>query len=190
MTTDTLKVTAMKKGINAVDLITITVFAVLFRVLFYIFKLLGVVFPFNHTFMYLVSAFTLVACVVLVNKKGVFFLYTVAWSAINFFLQGEIPLYWALIVILPLIPELYLMARSKNMDKPGDAYIDTKNLMFVTFVYNILYMIWNFVMIVTVFKIPVPMHLILIVMAISCVCTVIGVIFGKQSGLQLKKLLG
>jgi len=66
------------------------VFAALFRLLFYIYKLGGFAFPFNHGFWYLFCSITLVPALIIVRKPLTTFLFTVGWLAINFFLQGEI----------------------------------------------------------------------------------------------------
>ena len=83
------KVNVGTKKFNAVDLITVVVFAALVRVLWMVFKTAGVIFPFNHSFMHFFSSFCLVACISVVQKRGAAFYYTVGWCAINFFLQGE-----------------------------------------------------------------------------------------------------
>lgn len=182
--------TLVKKKITAVDLITVVVFAVLYRVLWYFFKMAGVVFPFNHIAIYLFSSFCLIACWAIVRKPWASFYYTVAWCAINFFLQGEIPLYWVLVGLLPVIPELYLNSRAKSFDEPTDVYSSTKDLIIASIVYNVIYAIWNFAMIVKVFMIPVPTNLIILVIGLSVIAIVIGGFAGKNLGIKLKALLG
>ena len=73
------KVNVGTKKFNAVDLITVVVFAALVRVLWIVFKTAGVIFPFNHSFMHFFSAFCLVACICVVKKRWTAFYYTVGW---------------------------------------------------------------------------------------------------------------
>jgi hypothetical protein len=71
---------------NAVDLITCVVFAALVRVLFLVFKMFGVVFPFNHSMMLMFSAFCFVACVAIVKNHGQGSIIRLAgWQLISFF---------------------------------------------------------------------------------------------------------
>ncbi|PWW32399.1 hypothetical protein DFO73_101663 [Cytobacillus oceanisediminis] len=180
----------VKGKITAVDLITIVIFAVLYRVLWYFFKFAGVVFPFNHTFVYLFCAFCLVLCWVIVRRPYASFYYTVAWCAINFFIQGEIPVYWVLVVIAPLLPEIYLNISKKAFSNPDEIYSSTKHLIIAAVLYNIVYEAFVWWSIISVMKIPVPFNLIGIVFAISIVGMVIGTVFAKKFGIRIKALLG
>lgn len=181
---------AIKRKVTAVDLVTVVIFAVLYRVLWYFFKFAGVVFPFNHSFVYLFSAFCLVLCWVVVRKPYVSVYYTVAWCAINFFLQGELPVYWALVLIAPLLPEMYLKSRSKRLKKPEDAYISTKDLIVAALLYNVIYEIFVWWTVIDLYKIPVPYNLLMIVFGISIIGMIIGAILAKPLGVKLKKLIG
>ncbi|MEA3321219.1 MAG: hypothetical protein U9Q88_14525 [Bacillota bacterium] len=183
-------VTLFKKKVTAVDLITIVVFAVLYRVLWYFFKFAGVVFPFNHTFVYLFCAFCLVLCWVVVRRPYASVYFTAAWCAINFFIQGEIPVYWVLVVLAPLLPELYLNKRSKSFEKPDMVYSSTKDLILAAVIYNIIYEAFVWWSIVSVYQIPVPFHLVVTVFAISIVGMIVGSFAAKKLGLRLKSLLG
>lgn len=184
------KLSMVKRKVTAVDLITIVIFAVLYRVLWYFFKFAGVVFPFNHTFVYLFCAFALVLCWVVVRKPYASVYFTAAWCAINFFLQGELPIYWILVVIAPILPELYLNSRSKAFANPSDVYSSTKDLVVAAVLYNAIYEVFVWWSIVYPYQIPVPFHLIVIVFAISVVGMIIGTVIAKPLGLKLKALLG
>lgn len=178
------------KKFSAVDLITVVVFAALVRVLFLVFKMFGVVFPFNHSFMMMFSSFCLAACLVVVKKRyaGVFF--TIGWVCINFFLQGEVPHYFACIVLLPLIPELYIAARSKQFTNPDEVFNSTKDVLAYSIMYNIVYFIFNFVMIIYVFLIPVVMPLLLAAFGLGIVFMVVGALLGLSVGRKLSSLIG
>jgi hypothetical protein len=177
------------KGFNAVDMITVVVFAAMFRVLWIIFKLFGVVYPFNHAFIMLCSAFALVACMVIVKKRYASVLYTIAWCAINFFLQGEIPMYFLCIILLPLPLELYMAARSKSFGNPDDVFHSRKDLIISSIMYNTVYFVFNFVMIIYVFMIPTPMNLILATYGLAIVTMIVGSYLGYQVGYKIKGLI-
>lgn len=178
------------KKFNAVDLITVVVFAALVRVLFLVFKMFGVVFPFNHSGMMMFSSFCLIACLVVVKKRyaGVFF--TIGWVCINFFLQGEVPHYFACIVLVPLLPELYIAARSKAFSNPDDVFESKKDLIIYSILYNTVYFVFNFVMIIYVFLIPVAMPLVLAAFGLGVVFMVIGSLLGLGVGKKISALIG
>ncbi len=177
------------KKFNAVDLITVVVFSAMFRVLWVVFKMAGVVFPFNHSFMMLFSSFSLIICMAVVKKRWTSFYYTVAWVAINFFLQGEIPHYFACIVILPIIPELYAKARSTAFENPDDVYHSFKDMTIFSYIYNIIYFIWNFIMIRYVFLIPISLSLVIVAFAIGLVFIGLGVFLGLKTGIKVNSLI-
>lgn len=178
------------KKFNAVDLITVVVFAALVRVLFLVFKMFGVVFPFNHSVMMMFSSFALVACLAVVKKRYAGVFYTIGWVAINFFLQGEVPHYFACIVLLPLLPELYMAARSKMFKNPDDIFHSAKDVVIYSVMYNIAYFVFNFVMIMYVFLIPVPTTLLIASFALGIVFMVIGTLLGLSVGKKLNSLIG
>ncbi|MBM7587241.1 glucan phosphoethanolaminetransferase (alkaline phosphatase superfamily) [Bacillus pakistanensis] len=184
------KLNVLKKKVTAVDLITIVIFAVLYRVLWYFFKFAGVVFPFNHTFVYLFCAFCLVLCWVIVRRPYASVYFTAAWCAINFFIQGEIPVYWVLVVIAPLLPEIYLNMRSKSFTNRDEIYSSTKDLIVAAVLYNVIYEAFVWWSINSVYQIPVPFNLIAIVFAISIIGMIFGAFMAKKLGVRLKALLG
>jgi hypothetical protein len=181
----------VKKGkkFNAVDLISVVVFAAMFRVLWVVFKMAGVVFPFNHSAMMLFSSFALVICLAVVKKRYAGVFYTIGWVCINFFLQGEIPHYFACIVILPLIPELYIAVRSKAFDKPDDIFHSVKDMMVYSFIYNTIYFAWNFVMIIYVFLIPTPFGLMMAAFGLGVVLMILGSYLGVKTGKKINSLI-
>ena len=177
------------KKFNAVDLITVVVFAAMFRVFWIVFKMAGVVFPFNHSFMMLFSSFSLIICIAVVKKRFAGVFYTIGWVCINFFLQGEIPHYFACIVLLPLLPEIYIAVRGKAFDKPDDIFHSVKDMFVYSFLYNTIYFIWNFIMIIYVFLIPTPFNLILAAFGIGLVLMLIGSYLGVKTGKKINSLI-
>lgn len=177
------------KKFNAVDLITVVVFAAMFRVLWIVFKMAGVVFPFNHSGMMLFSSFSLVICLAVTKKRFAGVFYTIGWVCINFFLQGEIPHYFACIIILPLLSELYIAGRSKMFDNPDDVFHSFKDMMVYSVLYNVIYFVWNFIMIIYVFLIPTPMNLVIIAFVIGLALIVLGTYLGLRAGVKINALI-
>ncbi|MCI2059234.1 MAG: MptD family putative ECF transporter S component [Oscillibacter sp.] len=173
---------------NAVDLITCVVFAALVRVLFLVFKMFGVVFPFNHSVMQMFSAFCFVACVAVVKKPWAGFYYTIGWVAIDFFLQGEHYLYWVYAIIAPTIVELLMKARGKHFENPNDVYHSTKDMILFAWIYNTLYYWFTFWMILKIFLIPCPTVLMIAAYAIGIVMTILGAWLGMKVGKKANKL--
>jgi len=181
-------VTGSKKS-TAVDLITVVVFAVLVRVLWLVFKMAGVVFPFNHSFMHLFSSFCVVTCMVVVRKRYAAFFYTVGWCAINFFLQGEHWSYWALIFLLPLLPELYMKARSKSFENPDDVYHSFRDLLVFALYYTTVYFVFVWWSLIVVFKEPIPWLLSVLAFIGALLLTVLGTWLGLRVGKRAWSLI-
>jgi hypothetical protein len=112
-TAATVKTQAFR-ALSAVDLVTLAVFAALYRALWYVWHALGFLFPFNQ----LLSDFFYVLCgvaaIVIVRKFGAFTLFAVAAQAVNVFLQGEM-LVVALIMVLPgVLADVYIYLQAKS----------------------------------------------------------------------------
>ena len=181
-----------KKGnlkFNAVDLITCVVFAALVRVLFLVFKMAGVVFPFNHSFMQMFSTFCFTACCAVVKKKWTCFYYTIGWVAIDFFLQGEHWLYWIYAFVGSLIVEFIMDAvgKSKLPDDPTDVY--NSNWMYIFgFIYMCFYFWFTFWMIFNVFLVPCEVWMMLVAFLGAVVLSLLGTKLGLAVGIQGHKL--
>ncbi len=183
------KVVLSNKKFTAVDLITVVVFAALVRVLWMVFKSAGLVFPFNHSFMHLFSAFCLVACMTVVKKRGAAFYYTVGWCAINFFLQGEHWSYWALVLLLPLLPELYMKARSKSFANPDDVYHSFKDLLVFAEYYTVVYFAFVWWSLIAIFLVPIPWGLSFLAFGLALVLVVLGTYLGWKVGKKINPLI-
>lgn len=183
------KVVLSSRKFTAVDLITVVVFAALVRVLWMVFKSAGVVFPFNHSFMHMFSSFCLVACMTVVKKRWAAFFYTVGWCAINFFLQGEHWSYWILPLIAPLLPELYMKARSKSFENPDDVYHSFKDLLVFAEYYTVVYFVWVWISLIYVFLIPIPWGLSFIAFGLALILAALGTYLGHKVGTKIYPLV-
>lgn len=184
------KVNVGTKKFNAVDLITVVVFAALVRVLWMVFKTAGVVFPFNHSFMHFFSAFCLVACISVVKKRWTAFYYTIGWCAINFFLQGEHWSYWALVVLAPLLPELFMKARSKAFTNPDDVYHSFKDVLVFSIIYTIIYFAFVWWSLLFIFLVPIDWALSAMAFAGALVLCIPGSWLGYKLGKKINTLIG
>lgn len=183
------KVSIAKKKFNAVDLITVVVFAALVRVLWIVFKSAGVVFPFNHSFMHFFNAFCLVACISVVKKRWSAFYYTVGWCAINFFLQGEHWSYWSLVVLAPLLPELIMMIRSKAFKNPDDVFHSFKDLLVFAYIYTTTYFVFVWFTLIKIFLIPIDWGLSIVAFILALVLVIPGSWLGYKLGKKINTLI-
>jgi hypothetical protein len=112
------------QGVNAVDLVTLAVFAALYRALWYLWHALSFLFPFNQVlsdFFYVLCG---IAAVVIVRKWGAATLFAIAAQIVNLFIQGEMLLV-ALILVTPgILADLYIYFRLKGGHKVFDSYSD------------------------------------------------------------------
>lgn len=185
-----MKMKKLTAKFSAVDLITCVVFAVLVRVLWIVFKMIGVVFPFNHSFMSFFMTFCLVTCIAVVKKRWAAVYYTIGWICINFFLQGEIPHYFIGIIIFPLFSELYLAWRSKAFDNPTDVYHSFKDQFLSALVYETIYFWFTFeIAIKRVFLIPVDMTLVLLAFGGAVIFCALATYLGLKIGKRLNVLI-
>jgi hypothetical protein len=177
------------KSLTAVDLISVVVFAALFRILFMVYKLAEIVFPWNHPAWYFFCMLCLVPALMIVKKPGAMFLFTVSWLAINFFFQGEIPLWWIGAATIPLIPEAYMYFRSKQVGLKV-AYTSLKDLIIVGVIYTALAYATNMTLIIFALGNPVPRWMVWPVAALSLIVGALGSWLGHTVGKRISGLIG
>ncbi len=177
------------KALTAVDLITVVVFAALFRILFMIYKLAEIVFPWNHPAWYFFCMLCLAPALMIVRKPGAMFLFTVAWLAINFFFQGEIPLWWIGAATIPLIPEAYMYFRAKKMGAKA-AFTNLRELIIVGLIYTALAFATNMTLIIFALGNPFPRWEVWPVAALSLIVGAIGTWLGVLVGKRISGLIG
>lgn len=177
------------KTLTAVDLITVVVFAVLFRLLFLVYKLAEIVFPWNHPVWYFFAGLTLIPALLITRKVGATFLYTVAWLAFNFFFQGEIPLWWIGAITIPIIPEIYLYYRSKQVGTQA-VFTNRKDLLIVGGIYTLLAYATNIVLILFALLNPMPRILVWPVGGLALVLGLAGSWTGYWLGKRISGLIG
>lgn len=190
MTTATKGVDKIFKALTAVDLITMVVFAALFRILFMIYKLAEIIFPWNHPAWYFFCMLCLAPALMIVRKPGAIFVFTVSWLAINFFFQGEIPLWWICAVTVPLIPEVYMYFRSKAMGSAKVAFTSLKELIICGLIYTALAYASNMALIIFAQGNPMPRWMVWPVAALSLIVCALGTWLGHGVGKRISGLIG
>ena len=178
------------KSLTAVDLITLVVFAALFRILFMIYKLAEIVFPWNHPAWYFFCMLCLAPALMIVRKPGAMFVFTVSWLAINFFFQGEIPLWWIGAATIPLIPELYMYLRAKQMGSAKVAFTNLRELIIVGLIYTLLAYATNMTLIIFALGNPMPRVLAWPVGLLALIIGSLGTWAGYAVGKRISGLVG
>jgi hypothetical protein len=172
------------KALTAVDLITVVVFAALFRILFMIYKMAEIIFPWNHPAWYFFCMLCLAPAILIVRKPGATFLFTVSWLAINFFFQGEIPLWWIGAATIPLIPEWYMYWRAKKVGSYKEAVGSMKDMIIYGLIYTALAYVTNMLLIIYALGNPMPRILFwpvgVLALILGAVGTWLGVLIGKK----------
>ncbi len=184
MTAQTQTVGWMQR-FSAIDLVTISLFAVLLRFAFVpAYKALYVVFPWNQAVLPLFMAFCMAVLLAIVPKPGTTFLWTVVWMAINFFLQGEELVYALGAMPIPIITEIVFW----GMKRWGG---DLTSALIGTMVFTAGFKIWDWYALNQIFQIPYEFPIFLLVSAIAVFITNnIGAYVGHILGLRLKRLVG
>jgi hypothetical protein len=176
--------------LNAVDLITVVVFAAIFRILFMIYKMAEIIFPWNHPAWYFFCMLALAPALLIVRKVGTMFLFTVSWLAINFFFQGEIPLWWVGVVTIPLIPELYMYWRSKQTGSVKETFTNLKDLLVAGTIYTVLAYATNMILILFALGNPMPRWMVWPVAVLSVIAGLLGTWLGAGVGKRVSGLIG
>lgn len=170
---------------TAVDLITISLFAVLLRfAALPIYKALYIIFPWNQALFPLFMAFCMAVMLAIVPKPGATLLWTIVWMAINFFLQGEDLIYVLGSIPIPFITEAVFFFMKKWGGDPISVLVGTM-------VYTAGFKLWDWIALNKVFLIPYPLGIFLVVSAIAIlVSNNIGAYLGFLLGKQLRRLVG
>ena len=116
--------TKIFKGFNAVDLVTIGVFAALYRATWYVWQIFGFLFPFNIVLATFFAALAVVTAAVIVRKVGTFTLYSIAAALINFFFQGEALAPTIIYLFLGVLADGYLYMQLKAGKDPFTSFRD------------------------------------------------------------------
>jgi len=177
------------RSFTAVDLASLAALAVLIRALWYGVKMIDIVFPFNMSLLTFTYSLGCSACLVIVRKSGTVILFTIAWMLINFFLQGELALFWIYVQGYWLISEAYYWVKLKQGADPQKLFTDPKSNFIGSFFYG-----WSGYWVLQIaykylYMVPIPMNLVLTVGALSILTAAVGSVTGRALGMKLKDLL-
>lgn len=165
---------------NGIDIVTIGVLAVLFRVVgmpFY--RVTSAAFPYNIGTRFFVDVFLATVAVLLVRKKGTLFAYTLVWWIINFVVEGE-DLVWLIGMWFPMIAgEWYLSTRAEYGGNLRDAIIGVGLL--YGFFFAVVYWVYLLTFYELVYTVP--------VIAASLGITLVGALLGPYLGYLFGKRL-
>lgn len=164
------------RSFNGIDVVTVGVMAVLFRVVgMGVYRLTEALFPFNIGLRFGIDVFLATLVVVLVRKKGSLFAYAVVWWLINFVVEGE-DLVWLIGMWFPiLLGEWYLMTRPVYGGTLKDVIIGV-GLCYGLF-FGAVYWIYLLTFYQLVYSVPVIVG--------SLVLTLVGVVIGTYLGFLL-----
>ena len=175
------------RSFTAVDLVTLAVFAALYRALWYVWHALGFLFPFNLALNGFFFVLTAVAAIVIVRKVGAGTVYVIATQLINLFLQGELLAAAAIYLTWALLADLFLYFRVRAGADPYSRFSD----MVIASV--LLSLVWTIVTIgITVpfmFMIELPTSVFISLNVVSFVVGIVGGIIGYGLGDRLQKVL-
>lgn len=180
--------TKVFKGFNAIDLVTIAVFAALYRAGWYVWQIFGFLFPFNIVIATFIATLAAVTAAVIVRKVGVFTLYAIASALINFFFQGEALPATIIYLFLGVLSDGYLYMRVKAGEDPFSSFRD---MSIAGMLFSLLWSAtnWGIVFpIIFLMEFPLGVH---IAVAVACfVGGIIGGMLGYLLGDRLKGLIG
>jgi len=176
------------KKFNAIDLMTIALFALLMRfVFYYIYRALYLVFPWNQMFFPILGSMVTTIVLVMINKGGTYLFHHIAMWLINLFLQGEDPIYAAGSIPGIIMAELILFV----MWKFGSEITSYKSIIAALTVASLIGGYWNYWSLNYIFFIPYTFDKFLIVTALVLVVSnPVGLYIGKNLGTRLKAVVG
>jgi hypothetical protein len=171
------------RSFTGIDIVTIGVLAVLFRVAgMPLYRLTSATFPYNIGVRFAVDAFLAALAVMLVRKKGTLFAYTLVWWIINFVVEGE-DLVWLIGMWFPMIAgEWYLSRQEPYGGKLRNVVIG------VGLVYGFFFAIVYWAYLLTFYELVYAVPVILASLAITLIGVLVGPYLGYLFGQRIKPL--
>jgi hypothetical protein len=181
--TENKGILASIRSYTGIDVVTIGVLAILFRVVgMNVYRATSVAFPWNIGLRFAIDAFLAAVAVVVVAKKGTLFAYALTWWVINFVVEGE-DLVWLIGMWFPMIAaEWYLSSRPAYGANVKDVVIGVGIL--YSFFFGVVYWIY----LVTFYELSYPIMVILGSNVLILVGSIIGPWLGYLLGERLKRL--
>ncbi len=173
---------------TAVDLVTIAVFAALYRAMWYVWNIFSFAFPFNQVINTFFGVLCTVAALVIVRKVGTATMFQIAAMLINVLVQGEVfsVALWGCTTGLLADIYCYLVLRSGT-----DPFISLRHMVIAgaltAFMFN--FNLW-IVMMTFLYKVSMPTQIIVTVFILGTITGIIGGVVGFFLGDRIKGLIG
>lgn len=179
------KSTGFLRNFTAVDLVTIAVFAVIFRVAgIPIYRFTEFFFPYNIGIRFMIDCILAGTAVVIVGKRGTLTIYAVTWWLINFVFEGE-DLAWIIGMWIPIIAtELYLSYGVNYKLTRKSAVIG------IGILWGSLFAAIYWIYLQYFYLLIYPIEVIATSFAITVVLSIVGGLTGLSIGDRLKGLVG
>jgi hypothetical protein len=136
---------------TAVDLVTLAVFAAIYRAMWYVWQAIAFLWPFNLILNTLLFCLIAVAGATVVRKFGALFMFNVAAQAINFFVQGASVIEVVACLTWALAAEAYIYARLRSGADPFSNFRDmfiAGTLLSLLWIVSMWYVLFPFVFLV------------------------------------------
>jgi hypothetical protein len=173
---------------TAIDLVTLAVFAAIYRAMWYLWNAFGFLFPFNQVLNVFFYGICAVAAMVIVRKVGAATLFIVAATLINVLLQGESLAVAAIGAFTAVLGDIYAWIVLASGQDP----FTSRRHMFIAGILlsvGINIALW-LIMIKLVYKIPMDNGILAAAFASCTVGGIIGGWLGFGLGDRVKGLLG
>jgi hypothetical protein len=173
---------------TAVDLVTIAVFAALYRAMWYVWNIFSFAFPFNQVLNTFFAVLCTIAALVIVRKTGTATLFQIAAMLINVLVQGEVfsVALWGCTTGLLADLYCYLALRSG-----GDPFGSLRHMtiagVLTAFMHN--FNLW-IVMMTFLYKVGLPTQIVATVFILGMITGTIGGVVGYFLGDRMKGLIG
>ena len=187
MTTATSKPGIFQR-FTAVDLVTLAVFAALYRAMWYVWNAFSMIFPFNQVLNVFFYCLCAVAAMVIVRKVGAATLFIIAATLINVLLQGESLLVAVVGSFTAILGDIYAWIVIAGGSDP----FSSRRHMFIAGILlaiGVNIALWP-IMLVLIFKVPMPTGTLVAVFVAASICGIIGGWLGFGLGDKIKGLLG
>ncbi len=173
---------------TAVDLVTLAVFAALYRALWYLWHAVNFLFPFNQVLNAFFSILAITAGMVIVRKVGAGTMLVIAAQAINLFLQGEALVAAILYLSWGILGDIYTYFRVKGGADPFSSFKD----MSISAILNSIPRALGewFVAFPLIFLTPVSGTILAIIVPLHMLGGILGGMAGFWLGNRVKGLIG
>ena len=173
---------------TAVDLVTLAVFAALYRALWYVWHAFNFLFPFNQVINAFFFTLAITAGMVVVRKVGAGTMLVIASQAINLFMQGEALPAAILYLTWGILGDIYVYFRLKSGADPFSSFRDVSIAGFLDSTVNSVgdwLLAFPFI-----FLAPIAPSVLVILVPVHIAFGVLGGMTGYWLGNRIKGLIG